>query len=161
VSDLMSVSYTNRHFGPESEDGHTISRFSVEAPTKLEGTFVCTRIQPSTSAQAPHPQQRRVSARKRKVKTTTSDKSGFILFTTDVTCGRLDPDDGKVLDGLTNVSFALKEGLVGDAEEEEFRQTVRLWGHCFRYVCAAVFEVFVSFNLTRYAGDRTDTKGRS
>jgi len=61
----------------------------------------------------------------------------------------------------TNVSLALKEGLVSDAEEEEFRQITQLWGQCFRYVCAAVFGVFVLFNLTRYAGDRTDTSGQS
>jgi len=33
----------------------------------------------------------------------------------------LDPDDGKVLDGLTNVLLTLKESLVGNTEEEEFR----------------------------------------
>ena len=82
-------------------------------------------VEISTSAQA-HPQQPRVSARKRKVKAITSDKLGFILFTTDVTCGRLDSDDGKVLEGLTNASLGLKEALVGDAEEEEFRKIAQL-----------------------------------
>ena len=32
-----------------------------------------------------------------------------------------DPDDGKVVDGLTKISLTLKESLVGNTEEEEFR----------------------------------------
>jgi len=39
----------------------------------------------------------------------------------DATCGGLDLDDEKVLDGLTNVSLTLKESLVGNTEEDELR----------------------------------------
>ena len=102
VPDLVSVSSTNRCFGPKSDlewkGNIPLSQFSAQAPAKLEDALVYA---------AQH-ERSRASAGKRKVKTTPSDKSEFILFTTDITCGRLDPDDGKVLDGFTNVSLALK-----------------------------------------------------